>query len=142
MDPPRGPFYAMKHLLLIPFLALVSLPVNARYAQPGFSNQCFEEVYREEYIPGTLNNPGRVRTYIETVEVECPRTQTNPHYLPADPPRQRSNVDDNSCVEGSILGGITGGALGGVLSTQQNWIWSIPAGVVGGALVGCQIDGG
>ena len=129
----------MKQLILLPLLAMVTLPVNARNAQPGFSNQCFEEVYREEYTPGTINNPGRVRRFTETVEVPCAR---NPHYLPADPPRQRSSFDDNSCVEGSILGGITGGALGGVLSTQENWIWSIPAGIVGGALVGCQVDGG
>ena len=40
------------------------------------------------------------------------------------------------------LGGIAGGALGGTLSTQRNWIWSIPAGIIGGAMVGCQVDGG
>ena len=129
----------MKHLLLIPLLAMVSLPANARYAQPGFSNQCFEERYREDYIPGTVNSPGRVERYTETVEVPCPRQQ-----LPTirSGPARQNNVDDNSCIEGSILGGITGGALGGVLSTQENWIWSIPSGIVGGALVGCQIDGG
>lgn len=50
--------------------------------------------------------------------------------------------EDNSCIEGSILGGISGGAAGGVLSTQKNWIWSIPLGIVGGSMIGCQIDGG
>ena len=130
--------YCMKHALLaLPLLVLGSLPLQARYAQPGFSNQCFEEVYREDYIPGTRSRPGRIRSYVETVEVPCggPRATTQPGV-------RQSNTDNNSCVEGSILGGITGGALGGVLSTQENWIWSIPAGVVGGAMVGCQIDGG
>ena len=112
----------------------------ARSYQPGYSNQCFEEVYREEYIPGTMQRPGRVRTWTEQVEVPCPgSTVRNPHYLPADPPRART---ENSCIEGGLLGGIAGGATGGVLSTQENWIWSIPAGVIGGAIVGCQIDGG
>ena len=50
--------------------------------------------------------------------------------------------DDNSCLEGTLAGGVLGGALGGVLAKKDNWIWSIPSGVVGGAIVGCQIDGG
>ena len=134
----------MKHLIMIPLLLAGSVPAMAREYQAGFSNQCFEEVYREEYIPGTVQRPGRVRTWIDQVEVPCAGRVSgtvNPHYLPADPPR-RSARDDNSCIEGSILGGIAGGAAGGALATQENWIWSIPAGVVGGALVGCQIDGG
>ncbi len=45
-------------------------------------------------------------------------------------------------LKGSIIGGILGGAAGGTLATKKNWIWSIPTGVVGGALVGCQVDGG
>ena len=111
----------------------MSLPVEARRQSPGYSNQCFEETYREEYIPGTRNNPGRVRRWTEQVEVPCTSYQPVP---------SNTQVDDNSCVEGSIIGGILGGGLGGVLSTQENWIWSIPAGVVGGAMAGCQIDGG
>ena len=51
-------------------------------------------------------------------------------------------VDDNSCLEGTIIGGLGGGALGGTLATPENWIWSIPTGIIGGAMVGCQIDGG
>ncbi len=115
------------------------MPAFAGYGQSGYSQQCFREVYREEYIPGTMDRPGRVRRWTEQREVPC--RSRNPHYLPADPP-VRSRVDNNSCVEGSILGGIAGGALGGAAATQENWIWSIPAGIVGGAIVGCQIDGG
>ena len=51
-------------------------------------------------------------------------------------------VDDNSCIEGTVAGGLLGGALGGVLSKKENWIWAIPAGMVGGAMAGCQVDGG
>ena len=31
--------------------------------------------------------------------------------------------------------------IGGVLSKKENWIWAIPTGIVGGAMVGCQVDG-
>lgn len=55
---------------------------------------------------------------------------------------KKSNTDDNSCVEGSVLGGIAGGGLGAALSRGSGRWWAIPSGIVGGALVGCQIDGG
>ena len=132
----------MKSLLLIPILALGSIPAEARTSQRGYSNQCFEEVYREEYIPGTVNSPGRVRTYVDSVEVPCYPAPRARETYPEPPIRNTTRIDDNSCVEGSILGGIAGGALGGTLSTQENWIWSIPTGIIGGAMVGCQIDGG
>jgi len=132
----------MKSLLLIPILALGSIPAEARTSQRGYSNQCFEEVYREEYIPGTVQEPGRIRSYVDNVEVPCGPAPTARETYPEPPVRSSTNTDDNSCIEGSILGGIAGGALGGTLSTQRNWIWSIPTGIIGGAMVGCQIDGG
>ena len=69
-----------------------------------------------------------------------PQTPSNRRYEREYP--DVGHYDDNSCVEGTVAGGILGGALGGVLSTKDNWIWSIPTGIVGGALVGCQVDGG
>ena len=104
-------------------------------SQRGYSNQCFREVYREEYVPGTRSNPGRVRRWTEKVEIPCSTTTTTTTTT-------HSTIDNNSCVEGSIIGGILGGGLGGVLSTNENWIWSIPVGVAGGSILGCQIDGG
>ena len=56
------------------------------------------------------------------------------------PPRRP--VDDNSCIEGSVIGGILGGAGGAAASRGKDMAWAIPLGVVGGALVGCQVDGG
>ena len=130
-----------KLIKVIGALALISgaMPsaALADYSRGGGmqNTKCFTKVYREEYIPGTdKTNPGRVRSWYERKEIPCaptvPRTDA--------PPR----VDDNSCIEGSVIGGITGGALGGTLATKKNWIWSIPAGVVSGALIGCQVDGG
>ena len=121
-----------------------TLPVEAgNYTQPGGTRQqtCYTTVYREEYVPGTRNQPGRVRSWTEQQEVDCERS--NPHYLPADQPVTRpAPVDDNSCIEGAVLGGIAGGALGAGLSRDEGNFIGIPLGIVGGALVGCQIDGG
>ena len=112
------------------------------YGQSGYSNQCFKEVYREEYTPGTVDNPGRVRRWTEQKEVPCSRPSRIDTRIEPAPRRSSAPVDDNSCLEGTIIGGLGGGALGGVLATQENWIWSIPTGIIGGALAGCQVDGG
>ena len=124
----------MKSLLLLPLILLTSVPVQAAESQAGWSRQCFKNVYREEYVPGNATSVGYVRSWNETKEVPCRRPPMTA--LPA------PEKEDNSCLEGSILGGISGGAAGGVLSTQKNWIWSIPLGIVGGSMIGCQIDGG
>ena len=130
----------MKQLLTIPLLLLTTLPAYAGYGQRGYSQQCFEDVYREEYIPGTRTRPGRVRRWTEQREIPC----NNDGYRGGMVPQSRpaAGYDDNSCIEGTVIGGIAGGALGGVAATQENWIWSIPAGVIGGAVIGCQVDGG
>ena len=134
-------------------VGVMPTPALADYSRDGGvkSTTCIKKVYREEYIPGTgPSNPGRVRSWYERKKVPCapkraPRTHYHPTWIE---PRERGHrhnhgkVDDNSCIEGSIIGGIAGGAAGGTLATKKNWIWSIPLGVVGGAMVGCQVDGG
>ena len=111
----------------------------AGYSQPGGVRQrdCFKEVYREEYIPGTRDRPGRVRRWTETKRIPCRNRTRAPRHGDYRPP-----ADDNSCIEGAILGGIAGAAGGAALSRDEGrWI-GIPLGIVGGSLVGCQIDGG
>ena len=50
--------------------------------------------------------------------------------------------DTNSCMEGTIAGGLIGAGIGG-LATRGRARWlGVPVGAVGGALLGCQIDGG
>ena len=139
--------------------------------QPSIANNqyskaktCYQNQYVETYHPGTRDKPGYVSSREEKVERPCPKTLhfhgrkshkhqqgQSAHNHPAHPPTTSSgkNVvvdpaveDNNSCLEGSLAGGVLGGALGGALAKKDNWIWSIPAGAVGGALVGCQIDGG
>lgn len=130
----------MKQLLLIPLLLTFSTPSLADYRQGGGTQQtdCYETIYREEYIPGTSERPGRVKTFRERVRVPCRNQQ--PTYR--EPTTSHSNVDDNSCIEGAIIGGIAGGGAGAALSRGDGRWWAIPLGVVSGTMVGCQIDGG
>ena len=125
---------------------------------------CYQNQYVETYHPGTRQKPGHVSSREERVERTCPKSLhfhgrkshkhqegNRSHNHPAHQPTTSSGrtvvvdpaaEDSNSCLEGTVAGGVLGGALGGVLAKKDNWIWSIPAGAVGGALVGCQIDGG
>ena len=92
----------MKYLLALPLL-LTSLPAQADYYVPGGSQYtaCYETVYREEYIPGTRNNPGQIKRYNEEIEVPCGSQR---HY---------TTRDTNSCIGGTIIGGLLGGGIGG-----------------------------
>ena len=59
-----------------------------------------------------------------------------------DQERELPQEDTNSCIEGTIAGGLVGAGLG-VVVTQGRGRWlGVPVGAVGGALLGCQIDGG
>ena len=128
-------------------MGVMPTPALADYSREGGvkSTTCVKKIYREEYIPGTgPSNPGRVRSWYERKKVPCGHASGHVR-APKRAPRTHHHeppVDDNSCIEGSIIGGIAGGAAGGTLATKKNWIWSIPLGVVGGAMVGCQVDGG
>ena len=128
-------------------MMLSALPVSAESigdrsnrqayeSQGGYAREekCYRNEYREEYVPGTSNSPGYVKSYRERVKVPCERH----HHAPQKPHQE----DSNSCIEGSILGGIAGGGAGAALSRGNGRYWAIPLGIVGGAMVGCQIDGG
>ena len=138
----------MRKLLLIATAALfLPLPVVAQ-SQAGYSNQCFKEVYREEYVPGTRQNPGSIRRWVETVEVPCQNGHqvtiledpfADDPYVTAQPSR---NQDDNSCIEGAIIGGLLGGGAGAAASRGDGRWWAVPLGIAGGSIVGCQVDGG
>ena len=132
-------------IALITLLALTPTAVLAEqteYRPGGMSEEtCFKYEYREEYVPGTSETPGYVKSYSDKIEVPCNR-RNRPEFMPPPPVESVGPVDENSCIEGTILGGLAGGALGGVLATEENWIWSIPTGIIGGAMTGCQIDGG
>tara|TARA_Y100001968_G_C19195216_1_gene637178 strand:+ start:381 stop:767 length:387 start_codon:yes stop_codon:yes gene_type:complete len=105
-----------------------------QYQRVHSSNRtCTRNQYIEEYVPGTRNNPGYVKSWEETVEVPCPGVNSTTN---------QNKIDDNDCTEGKIAGGILGGGLATAVSRGKDRWWAIPAGVIGGSMAGCQIDGG
>ena len=108
--------------------------------QPGYSKSrtCYKSVYKEEYVPGTEFDPGYVKTSKETIEVACNEVASESRII-------RKTVveyDDNDCSECTVIGGLLGGGLAGFGSRGKDRWWAIPSGIIGGAMVGCQIDGG
>ena len=108
--------------------------------QSGYSKSrtCYRSEYREEYIPGTEDDPGYVRSWKETIEVPCNDDTAKGRVI-------RETVveyDDNDCSEGTVAGGLLGGGLAAFGTRGKDRWWTIPTGIIGGAMVGCQIDGG
>ena len=141
--------------------ALVALsactPAVARESQPGWAEErtCFRTEYREEYVPGTEDNPGYVKSWKDTIEVSCDRYPYEEQYpnvgrdRRSNPtPRYRrhttiyEDVDTNDCSDGTVVGGLLGGGLAGFGSRGKDRWWAIPSGIIGGAMLGCAVDGG
>ena len=97
------------------------------------SQTCWRSVYREEYVPGTRENPGYVTSWEEDVQIPCERRKTTTI--------QRDD-DGNDCTDGKVAGAILGGGIGAALSQDEGRWWAIPLGVVTGSAIGCDIDGG
>ena len=137
-------------LALTPVSALAD--VNDRSFQPGYSNQrsCFKTEYREEYIPGTEDNPGYVKSWKDTVEVPCEDSNVGWHRpsrpIREDRPYYRRHVtvyeDTNDCSDGKIAGGLLGGGIGAAVSRGDGRWWAIPLGAVVGSHIGCDLSGG
>jgi hypothetical protein len=60
-------------LLLASLIALTPVSASAEdvIGWETTSKTCYRETYREEYIPGTKEDPGYVRTFSELIEVPC-----------------------------------------------------------------------
>ena len=134
-------------LLFTPTAAMADYGVKSdsfeqQEQQEGYSKSrtCYRSEYREEYIPGTEDDPGYVRSFKETIEVPC-----DPDDVAEGTKVYRRTVveyDDNDCSEGTVIGGLLGGGLAGFGTRGKDRWWAIPTGIVGGAMVGCQLDGG
>ena len=125
-------------ILLASVIALSSVtPVLADDYQRGYSSSrtCLKTEYREEYVPGTRDNPGYIKTYNETVEVPCSNRssvirETTVQY------------DNNDCTDGKIAGALLGGGAAAAMSRGDGRWWAIPLGVVTGSAIGCDLVGG
>ena len=127
--------------LLLSALLFAPMPALADHKRVFREEYCYKNV--ERYIPGRYTDSGRYvrgRVKVTRKRVPCRRLRhprsDHHHY------HHSSNVDDNSCIEGAVLGGIGGAGLGAALSRGDGRLWAIPLGIVGGSMVGCQVDGG
>ncbi|TGG96202.1 MAG: glycine zipper 2TM domain-containing protein [Aphanocapsa feldmannii 277cV] len=137
---------------LVSSIALAAALAVPSYAgieqQPGYaiSNNCYRNQYREEYVPGTAENPGYVRTWTEQLEIPCEDTTIGtvgqPSVRPAIPANPVADAGDNDCSQGTILGGLLGAGIGGAASRGKGRWWAVPTGAAAGAMLGCQVDGG
>ena len=130
-------------IALATLLALTPVSALADDYQAGYSTSrnCFKTEYREEYIPGTADNPGYVQSFHETVEVPCRYDEgslRNGGYT------QRTTIeyDNNDCTDGKIAGALLGGGAGAAMSQGDGRWWAIPLGAVLGGTIGCDLDGG
>ena len=137
-----------KFLLLICSLSLGSVSLAGEY-QYGYSRSrtCTSNEYREEYIPGTRESPGYVRSWTEIVEVPCNsvihhRHRNNHKNILGTKAKQEESIDNNDCKEGSIIGALLGAGLTMTGTRGKDRWWAVPAGGTAGAIIGCQLDGG
>ena len=96
------------------------------------SQTCWKSVYKEEYVPGTRENPGYVTSSNEYIEVPCEREKTV----------VQEKIDNNDCTDGKIAGALLGGGAGAAMSQGDGRWWAIPLGAVLGSRIGCEIEGG
>tara|TARA_B100001250_G_scaffold377901_1_gene367345 strand:- start:35 stop:454 length:420 start_codon:yes stop_codon:yes gene_type:complete len=137
-------------ILLASLIALTPASVLADEYQAGYSHErtCSKTEYREEYVPGTEDNPGYVKSWKDTVEVPC-KNDPNVGWRRSPSPERpyyRRHVtvyeDTNDCTDGKIAGALLGGGAGAAMSRGDGRWWAIPLGAVVGSTIGCDIDGG
>ena len=124
-------------------LLLTTTPILADDYQRGYSSSrtCFKTEYREEYIPGNEDSPGYVKSWKVTIEVPC-QDEDVEHRTYRRHVTVYENVDTNDCSDGTVAGALLGGGLAGFGSRGKDRWWAIPTGIIGGAMIGCDIDGG
>ena len=132
----------MKTALAV-LLALTPVSAFAGEYQSGYSTSrnCFKTEYREEYVPGTADNPGYVQSFNETFEVPCDNSADS---LRRGGYTRKTTIqfDNNDCTDGKIAGGLLGGGVGAALSRGDGRWWAIPLGAVLGSRIGCEMEGG
>ena len=100
---------------------------------------CYRTEYREEYIPGTEQDPGYVKSLKETVEFPC---SNNKSTIIRERSVEYREVDENDCTDGKVAGAILGGGAAAAMSRGDGRWWAIPIGAVVGSKIGCDAAGG
>jgi len=119
-------------------------PAFAHHQQSGYSetNTCYREEYREEYVPGTSDSPGYIKSWTDTIEYPCRRYNRERTYDNTSRTRTYEEYDENDCTDGKIAGALIGGGAAAAISRGNGRWWSIPLGAVVGSHIGCDAAGG
>ena len=127
-------------VLLASLIALTPISVVADEYRAGYSSsqRCYRSEYREEYIPGSEDNPGYVKAWKETIEYPCDNNTATRRTII----ERQYEVDNNDCTDGKIAGALLGGGAAAAMSRGDGRWWGIPLGVVTGSAIGCDLDGG
>ena len=119
------------------------------------SKEIATKAYREEYLAGTRESKGYVKSFLYKVEVPCrllvrvhhhhsPITSYNysrtRYYQPVKPVTSYrssgSNSSSSACRSSRATGGVLGGGFAAAVSKKDAWAWTIPLGAVIGLGVG------
>ena len=111
-------------VLLASLLALTPVSASAEYvdSRSGYAHtqKCYRSEYREEYIPGSEDNPGYVKSWKETIEYPCNTPDVGSRRQVIERVRK---VDENDCTDGKVAGAILGGGIGAALSQDEGrWL--------------------
>ena len=125
-------------------LALTPVSAVADEYQRGYSasRTCYKSEYREEYVPGTADSPGYIKSWTDTIEYPCRRTRVERTPDNINRTRTYEEYDENDCTDGKVAGALLGGAAGAAMSRGDGRWWAIPIGAVVGSHIGCDAAGG
>ena len=119
-------------------------PSYSQNYQEGYSTtkKCYSQEYREEYVPGTADSPGYIKSWTDTIEYPCKRTRVERTPDNINRTRTYEEYDQNDCSDGKVAGALLGGGAAAAMSRGDGRWWAIPLGAVIGGTIGCDIDGG
>ena len=131
-------------IALATLLALTPVSAIADEYRYGYSSSevCYRSEYREQYVPGTADSPGYIKSWQDTIEYPCSRTRVE--RTPDNTRRTRTynEYDENDCSDGKFAGALLGGGAAAAMSRGDGRWWAIPLGAVIGSHIGCDAAGG